>query len=118
MLVVDDDDLAAATTIALLGRDPEITVVGRARDGLEAIALAGRFRPAVVLMDLEMPRLDGVGATRELAEAEHRARVVLLTGSDMPEEMAAGIAAGALEALRKPISSEELVGAVRRAAST
>ena len=115
VLVVDDNDLAAATTISLLAPDREITVVGRARDGLEALALADRFQPAVVLMDLEMPRLDGVAATRALLRgaAPVPTRVVMLTTFHTDEYVTEALRAGASGFLLKEATADQFVDAVR-----
>jgi DNA-binding NarL/FixJ family response regulator len=80
VLVVDDSRTFAESVDRLLAEDPRIEVVGIAEDGDEAIGLAERLQPDLVLMDIEMPRLDGVAATRAIRERCPDARVVILTG--------------------------------------
>jgi two-component system chemotaxis response regulator CheB len=104
VLLVDD----SATDRALLGeifrRDADLMVVGEARDGVEAVALTQRLAPQVVVMDLHMPRLDGLGATKEIMTIAPTP-IVIVTGSLRPNETEAamhGLCAGAVAVLRKP----------------
>ena len=69
VLIADDDDLMRAGLVELLGADPEIEIIGQASTGREAVEQARRLAPDVVLMDVRMPDLDGIGATRELARS-------------------------------------------------
>ena len=95
MLVVDDDDLfAGLITLLLDGRD-DVDVVGRARDGLEAVELVTRLHPDVVTMDIEMPRLDGVEATRRVLGADPPPRVVVVSSSLFDDAIAEARRAGA-----------------------
>jgi DNA-binding NarL/FixJ family response regulator len=79
VLIVDDDDLMRAGLIELLTADREIEIVGQASTGREAVERARRLAPDVVLMDVRMPELDGIGATRELSRPAPAAKVLILT---------------------------------------
>ena len=100
----------------LLSVQPDIEVVGEASDGEEAIQLAAKLRPAVVLMDLQMPRLDGVEATRLLRDLVPNCRVIVLTTFEDDEYVFAGLRAGAVGYLLKDTSAEALVQAIHAAA--
>lgn len=97
----------------LLEVDPEINVVAEAADGLEAIAAAQRLRPDVVLMDIRMPRLDGLEATRRLGEAKTETRVLILTTFGLSEYVYEALRAGASGFLLKDAPAEDLLAAVR-----
>src|SRR5215472_7352687 len=112
VLVADDQTLVREGLVTLLGLIPGIEVTGAARDGEEAVELAERLRPDVVLMDLRMPRLDGVEATRRLA-ASPGVRVVVLTTYADDESVFAALQAGALGYLTKDSGAEEIARAVR-----
>jgi DNA-binding NarL/FixJ family response regulator len=112
VLVADDQTLVREGLVTLLGLIPGIEVAGAARDGEEAVELAGRLRPDVVLMDLRMPRLDGVEATRRLAVTPG-VRVVVLTTYADDESVFAALRAGALGYLTKDSGAEEIARAVR-----
>jgi DNA-binding NarL/FixJ family response regulator len=113
VLVADDQTLVREGLVMLLGLIPGIEVAGAARDGEEAIELAARLRPDVVLMDLRMPRMDGVEATRRLAGAGPTPRVVVLTTYADDESIFAALQAGALGYLTKDSSAEDIARAVR-----
>src|SRR5262245_12106205 len=113
VLVADDQTLVREGLVTLLGLIPGIEVAGAARDGDEAIELAARLRPDVVLMDLRMPRVDGVEATRRLAATESAPRVVVLTTYADDESIFAALQAGALGYLTKDSSAEDIARAVR-----
>jgi len=113
VLVADDQTLVREGLVTLLGLIPGIEVAGVARDGQEAIHLAARLRPDVVLMDLRMPRMDGVEATRRLAAAGPEPRVVVLTTYADDESIFAALQAGALGYLTKDSSADEIARAVR-----
>jgi len=118
VLVVDDQILIRAGLAALIRAAPGLEVVGEAADGEEAIALAARLRPQVVLMDIRMPGLDGVAATaRILAECEPPPRVLVLTTFDLDEHIFAALRAGATGFLLKETPPERLLAAIRTVAS-
>jgi DNA-binding NarL/FixJ family response regulator len=97
----------------ILSAQPDMTVVGEAANGTEAIDLTAEFRPDVVLMDIHMPELDGVAATRRIVAAETGARVLVLSTFDLDEYVVAALRAGAGGFLPKDVSPEELVDAIR-----
>ena len=92
VVLADDNDVIRAGLVGLLSLDPRLTVVGQAADGREAVELAERLRPDVVLLDVRMPRLDGLGAARELAP---HFPVLMLTYSDEEDIVRSALAAGA-----------------------
>ena len=117
VVIADDQPLMRAGLRTLLELEPDIDVVGEAADGGEAIALAGRLRPDVVLMDVRMPGLQGVEATRTLRSRHPDVRVLILTTFDDERYVFDGLAAGASGYLLKDVSGEELAAAVRTVAS-
>jgi DNA-binding NarL/FixJ family response regulator len=116
VLVVDDQALFREALGTLLGARPEIEVVGEAGDGHQALERAAALAPDVVLMDLHMPVLDGIGATRRLRVEQPGVRVLALTTFDDDEDVFAALRAGALGYLLKDVSSDRLVEAVLAAA--
>jgi DNA-binding NarL/FixJ family response regulator len=114
VLVADDQEIVRAGYIALLGTQPDITVVGSAADGAEAVRLCQRLRPDVVLMDVRMPSMDGIEATRRLAAGHDAApRVLVLTTFDLDQHVYDALRAGASGFLLKDIAAERLFDAVR-----
>jgi DNA-binding NarL/FixJ family response regulator len=113
VLVADDQALVREGLVTLLGLIPGIEVAGAAADGEEAVRLAREVRPDVVLMDLRMPRVDGVEATRRLLAGRPDARVVVLTTYTDDESIVAALQAGAVGYLTKDSSAEEIARAVR-----
>jgi len=112
VLIADDHSLFAKTLEALLAGNPEFEVVGIAEDGLEAVGLAATLCPDVVLMDIEMPHLDGIAATRRLRELGLGIPVVVLTASEDPSLAEAAHAAGAKGYLTKDRIASGLVPAL------
>jgi len=112
VLVVDDQALFREALVALLAVQAGIDVVGEAANGQEAIEAVGRLRPDVVLMDLRMPVLDGVGATRRLRVDHPGVRVLALTTFDGDAEVFPALRAGAVGYLLKDATTERLVEAV------
>ncbi|KFZ81643.1 LuxR family transcriptional regulator [Amycolatopsis sp. MJM2582] len=119
VLVVDDQDLVRAGFVALLRAAPGITVVGEAADGQEAVDLAERLRPDVVLMDIRMPGTNGVVATERIlaAERDRPTRVLVLTTFDLDEYVYAALRAGASGFLFKDVRAERLVAAIHTIAA-
>ncbi|MFD4575342.1 response regulator [Streptomyces sp. NPDC058417] len=115
VLVVDDQALVRAG-VTLLLRTAGEDVVGEAADGQEAVRLAERLRPDVVLMDLRMPRLDGIEATRRILAARPGTHVLMLTTFDDDAEVYGALSAGAVGYLLKDGEPEAMIDAVRRAA--
>ena len=116
ILLVDDQPLFREGLRTLLSVRPDLKVVGEAGDGEEAIKLCRTLKPAVVLMDLQMPVLDGVEATRRLHHEQPDSRVIVLTTFDDDEMVFDGLRAGALGYLLKDAPSEKLAEAIRAAA--
>ena len=113
VLICDDQALVRAGFRAILGARPEIEVVGEAENGAEAVSLAERRRPDVILMDIRMPVLDGVQATRRLVQDGSPARILVLTTFDLDEYVHAAIRAGASGFLLKDVTPAKLVEAIR-----
>jgi DNA-binding NarL/FixJ family response regulator len=116
VVVVDDQDMVRQG-LRLILELAGIDVAGEARDGAEAVAVVAETRPDVVLMDLRMPGLDGVEATRQIVAAGGPARVLALTTFDVDEHVVDALRAGAVGFLLKDVTSEGLVDAVRRTAA-
>jgi DNA-binding NarL/FixJ family response regulator len=117
VLVVDDDHLMRAGLTELLSGEPEIEVVGQATNGREAIDRVRRLNPDVVLMDVRMPDLDGIEATRELTRVAPTARVLILTTFEQDDYVFGALRAGASGFLLKRTRPEELIAAVRTVAA-
>jgi RNA polymerase sigma factor (sigma-70 family) len=117
VLVADDDDLMRAGLKAVLSSDPAIELVGEAADGRTAIEQVRALAPDVVLMDVRMPDLDGIAATRELTATATAAKVLMLTTFEEDEYIFGGLAAGAAGFLLKRTSPEELIAAIHTVAA-
>jgi DNA-binding NarL/FixJ family response regulator len=116
VLVVDDQEMVRAGFSALLDAQPDIEVVGEAGDGAEAVELAANLRPDVILMDVRMPVLDGLAATRRVLAAgplDGAPRVIMLTTFDLDDYVYAALRAGASGFLLKHSTPDELAAAVR-----
>ena len=116
ILVVDDQALFREDLRTLLALQPDFAVVGEAANGAEALRLAATLHPTVVLMDLRMPVLDGVTATRRLRTTCPNCRVIVLTTFDDDENVFEGLRAGAVGYLLKDTPSDKLAEAIRAAA--
>jgi DNA-binding NarL/FixJ family response regulator len=112
VLIADDHRLFAEALRAILSADERIEVVGLAASGEDAVSKAGRLSPDVVLMDISMPGLDGVEATRRILDAVPDARVLMVTGSDAQEDVDAARGAGASGYVTKDRIAAELVVAI------
>jgi DNA-binding NarL/FixJ family response regulator len=113
VLIADDQELVRAGFSMIIGSRDDLEVVGEAGDGLAAVALAAREKPDVVLMDVRMPRMDGIEATRRLVQAGNAAKIIILTTFDLDEPVFAALRAGASGFLLKDIRPDELADAVR-----
>jgi DNA-binding NarL/FixJ family response regulator len=117
VLLADDERLVRAGFRAILSRESGIEVVGEAENGLDAVEAAGRLRPDVVLMDIRMPAIDGLEATRRIASGrEPRPRIVVLTTFDRDQYVYEALRAGASGFLLKDAPEEQLIAAIRVAA--
>ncbi|HET8894339.1 MAG TPA: response regulator transcription factor [Gaiellaceae bacterium] len=113
VLVADDQPLVRSGFRMVIDERDDLELVGEAGDGAEVIELARELDPDVILMDVRMPNLDGVEATRRLVEARTRARILVLTTFDLDEYVYAAIQAGASGFLLKDVEPAELVDAIR-----
>ncbi len=112
LLLVDDQRLFREGLRTLLSTFPEVEVIAEASDGVEAVALAAEMRPQVVLMDLRMPNLGGVEATRRILTADPGLRILVLTTFDDDDDVFEGLRAGAAGYLLKDTSPEKLIEAI------
>ena len=117
MLLVDDEELVRTGLRMILDAEPDLEVAGEAADGDHAVARARALRPDVVLMDVQMPRRNGIDATRILRSAEDPPAVVMLTTFDLDEHVYAALEAGACGFLLKDVPAVQLVQAIRVAAA-
>jgi DNA-binding NarL/FixJ family response regulator len=117
VLVADDQSMVRAGFRMLLGGEDDIEVVAEASNGLEAIDKAARFHPTVILMDIRMPELDGLQATRRILAADNGARILILTTFDLDEYVYEALAAGASGFVLKDDPPEQLLAAIRTVAA-
>lgn len=116
VVLCDDQELVRAGFRLILDLEDDIAVVGEAADGHECLQLTGKLHPDVVLMDVRMPRMDGIEATRALVASDSPSRVLMLTTFDLDELVYAAMAAGASGFLLKDAPREQLVHAIRMVA--
>ena len=116
-MLVDDHELVRQGIAAMLGGASDVQVVAVARTGREALEVARRELPDVILMDVKMPDMDGLEATRKLKEERPRTAVVMLTMHDNPSYLRDAVRAGAAGYLLKDVSKDELIDAIRQVAT-
>ncbi|HIV58691.1 MAG TPA: response regulator transcription factor [Candidatus Stackebrandtia faecavium] len=116
-MLVDDQPLLRTGFRMVLEAEPDVTIVAEASDGAEAVELARRLLPDVILMDIRMPRMDGVAATQAIVDAKLPVRVLILTTFDLDEYVIGSLRAGAAGFLAKDVPAEDLVAAIRSVAS-
>ncbi|MCW2810168.1 MAG: response regulator receiver [Friedmanniella sp.] len=117
VLVVDDQSMVRAGFRLLLANEADIEVVAEAADGREAVSQAARFHPDVILMDIRMPRLDGLEATRRILASDQPARILILTTFDLDDYVYEALKAGASGFVLKDDPPEQLISAVRTVAA-
>jgi DNA-binding NarL/FixJ family response regulator len=117
VLVADDQSLVRGGFRMLLGGEPDIEIVAEASNGAEAVDKAARFRPTVTLMDIRMPELDGLEATRRILAADDAARILILTTFDLDEYVYEALRAGASGFVLKDDPPEQLLAAIRLVAA-
>jgi DNA-binding NarL/FixJ family response regulator len=117
VLIADDDPLVRVGLSLVLGAAPEVEIVGEAGDGSEAVEMVRDLRPDVVLMDVRMPRMDGLAATAELRRDGPEPAIIVLTTFDTDENLLGALRLGANGFLLKDIAPTEILNAVRRAAA-
>ncbi len=114
LLLADDHDLVREGMRAMLSKEPDLEVVGEAENGREAVELCRRLRPDLVLMDVRMPQMDGLEATREIKREHPRTIVLMVTTHENPDYMLEAIKAGAAGYILKDATKQRLMNAVRR----
>ncbi len=117
VLVADDHTIVRAGLTALLETECDISVVGQAKNGLEAVKEAARLQPDIVLMDLMMPKMDGSEATAKISEKAPRTKVIVLTTFGTADGIAHALEAGAKGALLKNTDTDQLVESIRKVAA-
>jgi DNA-binding NarL/FixJ family response regulator len=117
ILLVDDERLLRTGFSMILRSEPDLVVVGEAADGQEAVIAAAELNPDVILMDIRMPGLDGLEATRQILGSGGQARILVLTTFDLDTHVYAALAAGASGFLLKDTPEDQLIGAIRAVAA-
>ena len=117
VLVADDQSMVRAGFRMLLGGEEDMEVVAEASNGLEAVEKASRFNPGIILMDIRMPELDGLEASRRILAADPTARILVLTTFDLDEYVFEALRAGASGFVLKDDSPEQLLAAIRTVAA-
>ena len=117
LLIADDHTIVRAGLAALLGTEKDIEVVGEAKNGLEAVRETAKLAPDVVIMDLMMPKMDGVAATAEIVRSAPDVKVILLTTFGTSDGIANALRAGARGAILKNADNRQLAAAVRKVAA-
>jgi len=117
VLVADDQSMVRAGFRMLLGGEEDMEVVAEASNGIEAVDQAARFNPGIILMDIRMPELDGLQATRRILAADKAARILILTTFDLDEYVFEALRAGASGFVLKDDSPEQLIAAIRTVAA-
>lgn len=117
VLIVDDHEMVRKGAKGYLESQPDLVVVAEAESGEDAVRLAREHVPDVVLMDLVMPGMDGVEATRRLKDVSPRSQIIVLTSYHQDEHIFPALQAGAISYLLKDVRARELVAAIRRAAN-
>ena len=117
ILVADDHAIVRVGLVTLLGRVPDFEIVGEAGNGAVAVSKALKLAPDVVVLDLVMPKMDGVAATAALHEKLPNAKVLILTSFGTSEDISRALNAGAVGAILKNAANSELVSAIRRVAA-
>ena len=116
VVIADDHELVRYGLRMVLGAESDIEVVGEAPDGLAALELVKQLQPAILLLDLHMPRLDGIGVCRELAGGDGATRIIILTSFDGDDEVFGALEAGASAYIMKDVTPDVLVQSVRSVA--
>ncbi|AZC27367.1 MULTISPECIES: response regulator transcription factor [Pseudomonas] len=116
LVLADDHEVTRTGFVALLAGNPELTVVGQASDGEQALALCEQLRPDIAILDIRMPRLNGLGTARLLGQRQPAVKVVIFTMDDSPDHLEAAMAAGAVGYLLKDASRAEVIDALQRVA--
>jgi two-component system NarL family response regulator len=114
VLLVDDHALLRTGVANIINQEPDLRVIAEAGDGVEALAAYDAHRPDVMLLDLRMPRMEGVEVVRRIREKDPSARVIVLTTYDTDDEISQALKAGAKAYVLKDIAAEALVGCIRQ----
>lgn len=117
LVLADDHEVTRTGFVALLAGHPQFEVVGQARDGQEAVELCEHLLPDIVILDIRMPLLNGLGAARLLQQRLPALKVVIFTMDDSPDHLEAAMSAGAVGYLLKDVSRDEVIDALQRVAA-